>query len=649
MLENNYKENLEHIKHLFPSIYEGIIKENTDELELIIDKNNINIAINNYPIYPNNSLNFINNMVDNYLMYPKSFSASPFSGKGEEQFSQIHKKYIAKIEDLFEEYQTAQKSYNNDCLNVLLFFGIGTGMQITNLLSKKDVNHLIFIDINFKFLKASLYFINWGTIIKEFTTSTKSLTFIIDDNVDNIVNGLINVIYKDKVMFFSYIHFFVSYKESFFDEILKKFRTNYHKLTLGWGFYDDELTSTKHTLQNLNNNIKFYNSNVSKKDLQCSVLIVANGPSLDRDIQYIQSHKSSVIVFSCGTALSALEKYGIVPDYHFEMERNNSTYEVLMQGNSLEFLKKINFIGLNLVFPEVFLLFKTAKMVFRGNDAGASLSNSITNSLNHTNPTVANFALSFASEIGFKNIYLFGMDMGYFEGTKHHSKKSGYYHLKNETSSSKHYKATIYLKSNLNKSKIVASTYILNWCKQRAENCIVQYNVEQDENINYFNCSDGAYIKGTISLESSKIKLTSYEKENALTILESYFEYPSNNKKKLKQNLKFEKKAINHIVLDILKEIKKLKYENRGEMYDLFYKIYSTYLLKNFYKKGSQSSLIFSLLRGTLLTLFTNTYICSILIPGSKDAYTFNKNATAVIQEFLEQLVEDTKKLKLNI
>lgn len=649
MLENLYKRNLEYFKTNLPNLYNFIVNENTDELRLVVDENNVNITVNNTPIYPENSLQFIDNMVDQYLEKPKGLSVLPFGNENKSKYSQVHQSFIDKLEVLFNEYKTEKPIYNSDCLNVLLIFGIGTGVQISNLLSKKDINHLIFIDINHKFFKASMYFVNWINIINEYSQKNKSITFIINNDLDNVVNNLINVLYSDKAMFTSYINTFESYKSLFFDEVLKKLRVNYQQLVLGWGFYDDELRSMKHSILNINQNIPFYCKDQTDTPFDCSIFIIANGPSLDKDIKFIKQYRDSAIILSCGSALSALEKYDITPDYHLEIERNDITYENLVQSNSKEYLSKVNFIGLNVIYPKVFSLFKTVKLVFRDNDAGTSLSNSIVGGLGYTNPTAANFALAFASKIGFKNIYLFGMDMGYFESKKHHSLKSGYYNEKSQMSTFEQKQTNIYLKANLSKDKIVSSNYILNWCKQRAENCIVNYNMKQKKDINYFNCSDGAYIEGTIPLESSLIKIKDGLKDNALLKLESFFEYPSHKEKQFKRNLKSEKKDINSVVSNILKLIKKLNYENRSEMYNFFYETYSVYLLHNVYKKDTQESLVFSLLRGTLLTIFTKMYICSILIPDFKDAKDFNKNAIEILKEFLEQLSEDANHFKLSI
>ena len=67
---------------------------------------------------------------------------------------------------------------NPETLNVLMVFGIGTGLQLTNILSKKEIKHLILVDVNYKFLKASMYFIDWTSIIQEFSKNNKSITFI---------------------------------------------------------------------------------------------------------------------------------------------------------------------------------------------------------------------------------------------------------------------------------------------------------------------------------------------------------------------------------------------------------------------------------------------------------------------------------------
>src|SRR5690606_10036454 len=72
---------------------------------------------------------------------------------------------------------------------------------------------------------------------------------------------------------------------------------------------------------------------------QLPVFIVGNGPSLDQCFDYLHQYKDQVVIISCGTALKALHKHGIKPDFHAELEQNRATYEWVSQVDDPEYLK----------------------------------------------------------------------------------------------------------------------------------------------------------------------------------------------------------------------------------------------------------------------------------------------------------------------
>jgi len=205
------------------------------------------------------------------------------------------------------------------------------------------------------------------------------------------------------------------------------------------------------------------------------------------------------------------------------MERPPQAINNLISNLPKEYLKTINIIGLNVVYSGIYELFKSAKIFFRENDAGCAITPDDIPALEHCNPTVVNATISFASEIGFRNIFLFGADMGYKDPKNHHSKNSAYYkgNLKDHIPTTV---ATKYL-GNFDKNEKFFSTDIFLWCKQRVENCIIDYNIQRQKHINYFNCSDGLAILHCTPIHSNKIHISKdLNKNKVLQGLEDSFD-----------------------------------------------------------------------------------------------------------------------------
>jgi len=163
------------------------------------------------------------------------------------------------------------------------------------------------------------------------------------------------------------------------------------------------------------------------------VFICANGPSLDYSLDTIRAHQHEAVIFSCGSAIVPLLQNGIVPDFHFEIERTRFTTDWLVRFVKPEDLRKISFLTANIMHPGAFELFEWAGMAYKQTEPGTVLSHLFVPGgheyaeLKFCNPLVGNTASSYACMLGFREAYLFGTDNGYRKREHHHSKHSVYY------------------------------------------------------------------------------------------------------------------------------------------------------------------------------------------------------------------------------
>lgn len=646
-----YNTNLDYLKKKNKELYNKVKEADVSNIKINIHDGNINYVEDGKLIYPVNSTEFVANKLESFFAKPTALYKRPsISEIG--KFSSISDSFLVKIEEKMPEQLTDFDNYSKhlDAIPILLMFGVGTGQQIEQMISVIDVKCLIISDKNFSHLKLSMSIIDWRPIFEYFSKPGYKINFIVTESAKAAAYESINHIFAQYKHYSYYVNFYATYHSDFINQVISHIKDKYKISLTGWGFYDDEYTSITHTIKNLNIKNNIYNLKKPIKQ-NSSVFIVASGPSVDNDIEFIKKHKDDVVIFSCGSALKILEANGLIPDYHLEIERNVVTLEHLTTSMSKDYLKKINFIGLNVVYPEVYDIFKTTKIFFRENDCGSSVHKGKFTELDHTNPTVTNGAVSLASSIGFENIYLFGADMGYKDENSHHSKHS-IYTMENASTFYNWKPSTIKktYKANFDSENVnIQSTDILVWCRQRIENCIIEYNVKSKSNINYFNCSDGAFIEGSIPKKSNEIKsdeIKKLSKEKVLKAIENNFvKHDKKVHKLLVNNLKENKNEASlviHIICELLNKNKEIR--SYSQFFDLANNIIHE-LKKS--RLGKKSSMISSLLNGTLSHMFLTMYTHALMSKELDESFRFIEYGFSVVKEFLEFVEKENKKIKL--
>jgi hypothetical protein len=153
-------------------------------------------------------------------------------------------------------------------------------------------------------------------------------------------------------------------------------------------------------------------------------------------------------------------------------------------------------IGPNTLHPKVVDLFKRKYLYIKPNDAGGDL---IQETVLHRyldlyfcSPTVANGAAAVAIALGFKKLYLFGIDYGFRSDEYHHSKDSAYYQ-KEWQGETKKMDGLIEIESN--RGDFVFTTPIFDMSRGVMEMLIKRSAAK------FFNLSDGAKIQGTTFLD----------------------------------------------------------------------------------------------------------------------------------------------------
>ncbi|RUO43029.1 hypothetical protein CWE15_06405 [Aliidiomarina taiwanensis] len=397
-------------------------------------------------------------------------------------------------------------------LSSLIWFGLELGYQLQELVSQYDIKSLYIFEPNPDFFYWSLMTVPWHEILPAQREAGLHLAINIGDDGTYLHQDMFEMYqssggYLTASSYF-YVPRFTPHMQPHINQ-LKRDLQSY--LMLG-----DNFDHNRYAFRNIEQNIQRgrmrilkYEGRVAEDLAQMPVVLVGNGPSLDSNLQLLKQRRDEFIVVSCGTALKALYVAGIQPDFHAEVEQNRATYHWITQVNDLAWLKQITLLSLTATHPDSVDLFKEHFAVFKQGEASTSavlrrskLERELA-AVDFCYPTVTNLALSIAVTLGFKNIYLLGVDLGFKDMDHHHSKSSAYYKKGEEKSWHNFRKSAgeaIAVRGNF--SPVVLTKYEFQLSRRIMEQLLSEQaqRVQADAGMQasqVFNCSDGAYIQGT--------------------------------------------------------------------------------------------------------------------------------------------------------
>lgn len=419
-----------------------------------------------------------------------------------------HFKTLKKIRDV--EAKHANMPYKQaEQVNNLVVYGCSVLFDLEFITACMPDN-LVYFEQEPDFFYASLFLVNWAEILKLFAREDKKLSLNIGQatNFSSAFFGLVQ--HSKQPNLESTVFLELSYSPEY-DKQLQELKSDIQTSQAVSDYFDHARFGINHSLLNIEAGANFLKKHHGVPAYaNYPVFIIGNGPSLDELIPYIKEYQQQAIIISCGTALSALMAYGIVPDFHAEAEQNRSTFSLISKVENAVQLKNINLISFSSVHPDTAALFKSTYLAFKEGEAAtgfikAFLPESERNSfieLKQAYPTVSNLAFSFITAAGFKSIYLFGVDFGQVEAGKHHSVKSIYFKA-DGTAVNDSEKNSPYEKAIPGNFRPTIKTKPEFDMARRT----LEIAISRQPGIETYNCSDGAKIKGAIALLPSNILL----------------------------------------------------------------------------------------------------------------------------------------------
>lgn len=509
--------------------------------------------------------------------------------------------YLAKTNAKYKSLVPKIIQGDNNKVEQLFMYGAGLCLQLEHVLNALDVKNLIVFEADTDAIYSSLYIINWEAIFSYFNRPGYSFSIYNVKSTDENSSIIDFILQKKGRHRCAKIDNYFHYDNDELSQLYRNVKYYLNDALGGLGYFEDEKLGLLHTLKNLPLGIPYADKHLSEiRDYNDKpVLIVGNGPSLDVLEDFIRERGGEYIIISCGTALATLLKKGLLPDIHLEQERIKLIEEVLVENTTQEIRNKLFFVGLNPCYTNVFRMFENRYMVMKPNDISTDLMqqsgmNNI-KTLEECNPLVSNFGVAFAQMLGFKEIYLAGVDCGMIDNEKHHSKESIHYTEKFDPKEIYQAINTFEVKGNLRNS--VLTTSLFKRSKIAIERSIHQFQPQ------CYNLSDGVYIEGAQPQKSYQLQnkvIIENKTKVILDLFDKVFTKEPILKKPLEKEIVLLKQYFDKLCKDVLTllSIQKLDYYQMSAQFDEIEQ-----LLK---KSQSESPASYRLLNGTVRGVMLN-------------------------------------------
>jgi hypothetical protein len=409
----------------------------------------------------------------------------------------------------------------------IFMFGCGFGYALFEIFKQKQPHTLVVLfEENIYLFKAMLYYFDLEPIIK-----TQKIAILIGE-VDCFAKAFdqlfISIVFANctaPVLAFTPIA-----QRNFKAQYLKIHQYIFSQLGLFIFYIGNDHLDNLIGLHNLLANIKEmvqnpYLSCLQDKYQEVPAFIIANGPSLDKNIQQLKQVKDRGLIISTESAILPLMKNNIKPHIYTIIERTKSTYTFHFEN--IVYPEDMALLCLGLVDKRVFPSFPGAKIpIFRNKEAINQWINKYLGdgSALDAGANVAHLAVEIAVYLGANPIVLVGQDYAYGSEGACHSKDSVYFTEKGKKARDTiKSKPIVYVESN--DGTMISSTQL--WVDFRKG---LEWKIATHAHKTIINATEGgAKIKGTICQQLAEV----IEKYCTQSIPCLVHEIIADNKKKL--------------------------------------------------------------------------------------------------------------------
>lgn len=492
---------------------------------------------------------FTEKQYDTFWHAPSRVLIPPQTGEGLDEYSYAFYQNLLKTvhDDKIQVYQF-QQTRTSDHVKV---FGIGLAPHLERLLIDTRCHTMLLIEPNLEFIYHSTFVFDWVGFFEKAKEFECEVALISTTNTNLILHVIRDYVLNHNVMTFDGTLIYKHYPNQFFAAAEDKLKQEMVSFLSALGYTEDEFYMLGNSYINFmkREDTKIFRPRIDNK-IDTPVFIVGGGPSKDNFYQVLRDNQDKAIIVACGSALESLLQEDIIPDIYVLLERSPKVYESLKKTAEKWDLSDITLVGSTTIDPRIQDYFKTSLFFYRQALCPYQMFGKANGFfLEGPDPHVGNAAFSFILLSGFRNIYLFGLDLGSRDADVHHSKNSlpmqkgtihDFHELNIKTSGS--FGGTIYT------------------CKQFL---LVRTNIEQmalkyNKKGIIYNCSDGIKIKNTLPKlpHNLKLPLPPIPKEHVIKdIADSFWPQPRDQFKDMweRYDIRSQLKQFHDEFLDIVK------------------------------------------------------------------------------------------------
>lgn len=396
------------------------------------------------------------------------------------------------------------KSLNIEDAGALFIYGCGFGYPLFEILRQKQTNTIVIIyEQNIYIFAAMLHYFDLEPLF-----ITQKFRFFVG-NIEDFQEEFQQLFFSDVFLYTTapFVAFTPTAQRNFKKEYFKIHNYIFNELSLNIFYLGNDHYDTLLGFHNLIANVKAVIENpylniLKDKFKSIPAFIIANGPSLDKNINELNKIKENGIIISTESAIIPLIKNKIDPNILCVVERTKDTYYYHFEN--IKFSKGTSLLALAVIDKNIFPTFSGPKIpIFRSMESINRWMNSIIgneDSKIDAGANVSHLAFELAVYLGCNPIVLVGQDFAYSPDGKSHSKDAIYYEKKGEKTLSKiKSRPIIYVEGN--DGTQLPSIQLWQDFKLGLERKIASY-----PNIKVINATEGgAKIKGTTCEKLSNV------------------------------------------------------------------------------------------------------------------------------------------------
>jgi len=651
---NNYHENIAFFQEKHPILHNKLLALDTIinngsykqkyDLEYKDDYFDVIELETNQYLYQQNSQKYSDEILQN-ISYKKddqvfeSFRNFKFD-KNVLEFlkdASVYENFSTTADIINYYHNNTDKSANMLEIDKYIFLGTGLGIHIEKIINKFDLQVVLIIEDNIELFRLSLFTCNYKDVLQN-----RDSFFAIAQNRQEF-HKTFHTFYTKAFPKNQYIKF--SIFSSYYEDKIKQIQSLL--ITRPESTYSHErlLLKSKRVLDKVSKKYKFLD--VQKKDKETfftnkPILVIGAGPSLHKNLAWLQEHADKFIIIAALASLKTLKKIDVSPDIVTQIDEHDTiTGGMLENLGDLAFIKNALFMFSASVPEVMFELFDKEKIYLHEDRTQYRLSKS-TIVVASVGETMYSLALAFNAA----KIYLLGLDLALDE--------------KGSTHSPDHFKATQIEKNEDNDNNDFQLDTSIIKVKGNFRNevettpllgmSIPVINIKtsqlKSDNQTIYNLNDGAYFDNVIPLHADQVQVTTtIDKTSLYNDLQKLFDnYSMIDLCEYEEIAMNRRKANINEYKDIVKTFKEAPYANKDVFLQSYKNLMNSMLANQNEYELKEIITVFHLRIASYIMDFFNT---KALKESKKHTKKFKSMLVKQLNKMIDAYAVELEKIKL--